>query len=55
MSKRPIRFKWIDWNREKVTAHGVTPTEAEDGVRHDKETQAILRPTPSKVRTNLWQ
>jgi uncharacterized DUF497 family protein len=36
-------FRWIDWNREKVTRHGVAPEEAEFVVNHPQ------RPYPMKV------
>jgi hypothetical protein len=32
MSRRriePVRFRWIDWNRDKVLAHGLTTDDVE--------------------------
>ena len=31
-----MEFRWIEWNVDKVTGHGVTPEEAEEIVRGAK-------------------
>jgi hypothetical protein len=37
MGMRPIRFKWIEWNVEKLAAHRISPTEAEEVLRSDPD------------------
>ena len=32
-----IRFKWIEWNREKVASHGISPAEAEQVLQSNPE------------------
>lgn len=41
-------FRWIDWNRDKVDKHGVSPAEAERVVRNAK------RPYPKKGHGGRW-
>ncbi len=35
-----MRFRWIEWNVDKVLQHGVTPAEAEEVV------EGAVRPYP---------
>jgi uncharacterized DUF497 family protein len=41
-------FRWIDWNEEKVTRHGVTPEEVEHVVNHAR------RPFPEQHGEKLF-
>ncbi len=43
-----MQFRWIDWNREHVTEHGVDPHEAEMVVRHAR------LPFPRKIKEDKW-
>jgi uncharacterized DUF497 family protein len=42
------RFRWIDWNRDKVAKHGVLPVEAERVVL------TATRPYPRKAGGERW-
>ena len=43
-----MQFRWIDWNREHVTEHGVDPDEAEMVVRNARS------PFPRKIKEDKW-
>ena len=44
----PHEFRWIEWNREKVARHGVSPAEAEQVVR------GARRPYPRQNGKGKW-
>lgn len=43
-----MRFRWNDWNIEKIAGHGVTPSEAEWVV------QSATRPYPQRHNDGRW-
>jgi uncharacterized DUF497 family protein len=43
-----VTFRWIEWNIEKVTGHGVWPEEAEEVV------MGASRPYPSRALDGRW-
>ena len=43
-----MQFRWIDWNQEHVTEHGVDPQEAGIVVRQARS------PYPRKIKEDKW-
>lgn len=41
-------FRWIEWNRDHIAEHGVSPDEAEMVVRHARP------PYPRKIEEDKW-